>query len=76
MGAEQAKLSRRERIFALAVERDVVSDRLDALNREMMRLSPSKRRERWAEYYRRLCSLVQRHRELEQAMEALRHDIQ
>ena len=73
MGADRARSAMNEpRRNALQAEWELVAYRLDALHKEMMRLSSSKRRERWEEYYRRLGELVRHQQELQEAIEALR----
>ena len=59
----------------LQTELNVVSDRLNALNKEMMRLSLQKRRERWTEYYTRLGRLTRLQQELESTMASLRREV-
>jgi hypothetical protein len=47
-------------IAARNAETDSVWHRANDLNREMMRLPMDERRERWKEYYARLCELTKR----------------
>ena len=63
MTAGQA--DRKQAIAALNAELDRISDRLDDLHQQMMRMPTDERRTHWDEYYRLLGSLMQRQQKIE-----------
>ena len=69
--AEPARANKTARSLAsLEAEMNQVSNRIVSLNREMIHLSSSKRRERWQDYYRDLGWLMRRREELSKAIAA------
>jgi len=61
----QAADERQAIIAALDAELDRISNRLEDLHQQMMRMPTDERRTHWEEYYRLLGSLMQRQQEIE-----------